>query len=179
MAKQFETINSELEAFISRQKIFFVATAMEQGKINLSPKGMESFRVLSPRRVLWLNLTGSGNETAAHLLQNSRMTIMFCSFEAKPLILRLYGTAKIYHSNTKEWGEHISLFPVQPGSRQLIDMEVEMVQTSCGFAVPFMEYKEDRTILEVWAEKKGEEGIKDYWKEKNTVGLDGVETGII
>ncbi|MCF6352727.1 MAG: pyridoxamine 5'-phosphate oxidase family protein [Cyclobacteriaceae bacterium] len=87
MAKQFETINSELEAFINHQKIFFVATAMEHGKINLSPKGMESFRVLSPTRVMWLNLTGSGNETAAHLLQNSRMTIMFCSFEAKPLIL--------------------------------------------------------------------------------------------
>ncbi|MCF6352017.1 MAG: hypothetical protein L3J06_03305 [Cyclobacteriaceae bacterium] len=95
------------------------------------------------------------------------------------LILRLYGTAKAYHPNTKEWGEYASLFPAQPGSRQLIDMKVEMVQTSCGFAVPFMEYKEDRTILEIWAEKKGEEGIKDYWKEKNTVSLDGIKTGII
>ncbi len=179
MAKQFETINPELEAFISHQKIFFVATAMEQGKINLSPKGMESFRVLAPNRVMWLNLTGSGNETAAHLLQNSRMTIMFCSFEAKPLILRLYGTAKVYHPNTTEWGEYISLFPAQAGSRQLIEMEVEMVQTSCGFAVPFMEYKENRNTLEIWANKKGEEGIKDYWKEKNIVSLEGAETGII
>ncbi len=179
MAKQFETINSELEEFISQQKIFFVGTAMEQGKVNLSPKGMDSFRVLSPSRVMWLNLTGSGNETAAHLLNNNRMTIMFCSFEAKPLILRLYGRAKAYHPSSKEWDEHISLFFTQTGSRQLIDMEVEMVQTSCGFAVPFMEYKAERDTLKNWADKKGEDGIKDYWAAKNTASLDGVKTGIV
>lgn len=178
MAKQFQNIDSELEAFINEQKIYFVATAMKQGKVNLSPKGMESFRVLSPTRVMWLNLTGSGNETAAHLLQHNRMTIMFCSFEAKPLILRLYGTAKAYHPNTKEWDEYISLFPAQAGSRQLIDMKVEMVQTSCGFAVPFMEYKGERDTLKIWADKRGDEGIKNYWQEKNRVSLDGIETGI-
>lgn len=178
MAKKFDSISAELEAFMKEQKIFFVATAMVDGKVNLSPKGMDSLRISSPNRVVWLNLTGSGNETAAHLLQNNRITIMFCSFDAKPLILRLYGKAKTYHPNDKGWKEFVNLFPEQQGSRQIIDIEVEMVQTSCGFAVPFMEYKGERDTLEIWADKKGERGIKDYWEEKNRISLDGFETGI-
>lgn len=178
MGKQLEAISPELEKFIQRQNIFFVATAMADGRVNLSPKGMDTFRVLGPNRVMWLNLTGSGNETAAHLKTNHRITVMFCAFEGKPLILRLYGTAKVYHPRDEMWDSCISRFPALAGSRQLIDIHVELVQTSCGMAVPFMEYQGEREELKFWAEKKGKERLKDYWKEKNTHSLDGHATGI-
>jgi hypothetical protein len=178
MGKRLESLTSDLINFIENQKIFFVGTAMSSGKVNVSPKGMDTFRVLGNNRVMWLNLTGSGNETATHLQENNRITIMFCAFEGKPLILRLYGTAKVYHERDDQWEEHISLFPKMLGSRQLLDINIDLVQTSCGFAVPFMDYKEERTILKDWAKVKGEEGIKDYWKEKNTKSLDGFDTGI-
>jgi len=178
MAIQYKSISEEQASFINDQKIYFVATATDHSKVNLSPKGMDSFRILDANRVMWLNLTGSGNETAAHLLKNNRITIMFCSFEAKPLILRLYGTAKSIHPKDEEWAKYISLFPEQLGCRQLIDMHIEMVQTSCGFAVPFMEHKGERDTLKIWADKKGEEGITDYWKERNSISLDGDPTGI-
>jgi pyridoxamine 5'-phosphate oxidase-like protein len=178
MANQFDSITTELDKFIKEQKIYFVATAMDNGKVNLSPKGMDSFRILSPTKIMWLNLTGSGNETATHLLHNNRITIMFCSFDLKPLILRLYGTAKVYHPKDKEWDGFISIFPKNVGARQLIEVEIDLVQTSCGFAVPFMEYKGERNTLKQWADKKGEDGIKKYWEEKNEVSLDGIVTGI-
>ncbi len=178
MATQYQSISEKLASFIKKQKIYFIATATEQGKVNLSPKGMDSFRVLAPNRVMWLNFTGSGNETAAHLLKSNRITIMFCSFDTKPLILRLYGTAKSIHPKDEDWAKCISLFPEQNGGRQLVDVHVEMVQTSCGFAVPFMDYKGERNTLQKWAIKKGEEGIKEYWLEKNRVSLDGYPTGI-
>lgn len=178
MGKQLEKISPELEAFIQKQKIFFVATAMDEGRVNLSPKGMDTFRILDPNRVMWLNLTGSGNETAAHLRTHPRITVMFCAFEGKPLILRLYGTGKIYHPRDEAWDTYIHLFPKLAGSRQLIDIEVELVQTSCGMAVPFMAYQGEREELKVWAEKKGEERLTQYWKEKNTSSLDGQPTGI-
>ena len=178
MGKKLESLTSDLINFIENQKIFFVGTAMSSGKVNVSPKGMDTFRVLGNNRVMWLNLTGSGNETATHLQESDRITIMFCAFEGKPLILRLYGTAKVYHERDNQWKEYISLFPKMLGSRQLIEIKIDLVQTSCGFAVPFMDYKEERTILKDWAKVKGEEGIKDYWKEKNTKSLDGFDTGI-
>lgn len=178
MGKKFDKIQPEIKNFIEQQKIFFVGTAMSDGIVNVSPKGMDSFRVMNENRVLWLNVTGSGNETATHLLENNRMTIMFCAFEGKPLILRLYGTAKTYHQYDDEWNNYVGLFPKLAGARQIFDMKVEAVQTSCGMAVPFMDYKEERTELNKWAEKKGKEGIEDYWKEKNTVSFDGHPTGI-
>ena len=178
MATQFDCISPEMDAFIKEQKIFFVATAMEKGKVNLSPKGMDSLRIISPNKVIWLNLTGSGNETAAHLLKSSRITVMFCSFDTKPLILRLYGTAQAYHPSDKQWDDYIHLFPTHAGSRQLVDIKIDMVQTSCGFAVPFMDYTGERNTLEVWANKKGENELKKYKKEKNSISLDGFETGI-
>lgn len=178
MAKFYDSINPKVQEFINNQKIFFVATAAEEGRVNLSPKGMDTLRVLNENRVMWLNLTGSGNETAAHLLQVNRITIMLCSFEEKPLILRLYGKAKMYQSDDKEWSEHIHLFPELAGSRQIFDIEIESVQTSCGFAVPFMEFKGERTQLVSSSEKKGEEKIKEYWKEKNSMSIDGFPTGI-
>ena len=179
MGKQFQEISEEHKSFILKQKIFFVGTAATEGRVNVSPKGMDSFRVLNSNKIIWLNLTGSGNETAAHLLKNNRMTIMFCAFEGKPLILRLYGNATIYHGRDEKFTEYINHFPKTAGSRQIIEMDVDLVQNSCGYAVPFMDFKEERTVLKSWAEKKGEDGISDYWEEKNTKSIDGFETKIL
>nr|WP_295928386.1 pyridoxamine 5'-phosphate oxidase family protein [uncultured Dyadobacter sp.] len=178
MGKKLDQITPELQAFITAQKIFFVATAAPTGTVNLSPKGMDSLRVLGPNRVMWLNVTGSGNETAAHLLQSDRITVMFCAFEGKPLILRLYGRARAYHHQDPQWDEYAPLFPSFVGARQLIDITVEIVQTSCGMAVPFMDYNHEREELNKWAEKQGTEGIHDYWGRKNVTSFDGLETGI-
>ena len=179
MSKFFDRITPELHDFITSQHLFFVATAASNGRINLSPKGLSNtLKILDANRLLWLNLTGSGNETAAHLLQNNRMTIMFCSFEDKPLILRLYGTGKIYHERDNAFKKHIALFPEIPGTRQLIDMTIESVQTSCGFAVPLMDFKEERLQLNNWAAKQGKTRIEAYWKEKNTTSIDGFDTNI-
>jgi hypothetical protein len=178
MGKKLESITAELQEFIGRQKIFFVGTAAGEGRVNVSPKGTDSFRVIDSNKIVWLNLTGSGNETAAHVLKNNRMTILFCAFEGKPLILRLYGTAKVYHRRDSEYARYIGLFPANAGARQIIEMEVDLVQTSCGFAVPFMDFKEERETLNSWSTKQGEEGIHAYWQEKNVRSLDGFETGI-
>ena len=178
MAKLLPEISPELEVFIDRQKIFFVGTAMAEGRINVSPKGMDTLKVMDANKIVWLNLTGSGNETATHVLNSNRMTIMFCSFEGKPLILRLYGKAKIYHEGDKKYEGHIGLFPENMGSRQIIEMEIELVQTSCGFAVPFMNFEEERTQLEAWANNRGKDRIKEYWEENNTRSLDGHDTGM-
>jgi len=179
MGKKFTEIAIELQNFIKKQKIFFVGTAAEKGNVNVSPKGMDSFRVINSKKIVWLNLTESGNETAAHLLKNNRMTILFSAFEGKPMILRLYGTAKIYHQRDTAYQDYIGLFPKTPGSRQIIEMEVDLVQTSCGYAIPLMDYKEDRTVLKDWSTHKGEEGIYKYWKEQNTKSIDGFETNIL
>lgn len=179
MGKKLDFITSELQEFIENQKIFFVGTAACDGRVNVSPKGMDSFRVIDRNKIVWMNLTGSGNETAAHLLKNNRMTIMFCAFEGKPMILRLYGEAKIYHKRDSRFDYYSGLFPENAGARQIIEMEVDLVQTSCGFAVPFMDFREERTILNDWAEKQGEDKIKEYWKNKNTLSIDGFETKIL
>ena len=168
MAKQYDHINKRIQQFISQQKIFFVATATDKSRINLSPKGMDSFRVMDEKRALWLNLTGSGNETAAHL----------GAFEGAPMILRLYGKGKVINPNDKQWPSVVDLFPKQAGTRQIIDIDIEMVQTSCGMSIPYFDFKKDRLQLDEWAQSKGEEGIKEYWKEKNEVSIDGIPTQI-
>jgi hypothetical protein len=178
MGKQLDSITPELTEFIEKQKIFFVGTAAEAGRVNVSPKGTNSLQVISANTIVWLNLTGSGNETAAHLLRNDRMTIMFCAFEGKPMILRLYGHAKIYHERDPEFHRYIDLFTANTGSRQIIELEVDLVQTSCGFAVPLMDYIEDRETLNSWSSKQGSEGIIEYWGKKNTKSIDGFETKI-
>lgn len=179
MGKRIDSLTPELQEFIENQKIFFVGTAMKEGTVNVSPKGMDSFRVLGPNKIIWLNVTGSGNETATHIQESSRMTIMFSAFEGKPLILRLYGHAKAYHTRDKKFQTYKTQFPEIPGARQIFEMEIDMVQSSCGMAVPFMDYKEERTQLNAWAEKQGEEGLVNYRKEKNTISLDGHETGVL
>ena len=178
MGKQLESITERLKSFIEEQKIFFVGTAAETGSVNISPKGMDSFRVINENKVVWLNLTGSGNETAAHLLQNKRMTIMFCAFEGKPMILRLYGQANIYHPKEELFQQYAPLFPENVGARQIIEMDVVLVQTSCGYAVPLMDFREERSVLKNWADKKGRQKIEEYWEEKNSVSIDGFDTGI-
>lgn len=179
MAKQLDHITTALQEFIEKQKMFFVSTAAKTGSINVSPKGTDSFRVIDQNKIVWMNLTGSGNETAAHLLLNNRMTIMFCAFEGLPLILRLYGTANIFHKRDKIYNTYINLFPEHIGARQIIEMQVDMVQTSCGFAVPLMDFQAERGMLDKWTKKKGNEGIEQYWKDKNTKSIDGFETNIL
>jgi len=178
MAKHYDHINKRIDKFISAQKIFFVATATNDSRINLSPKGMDSFRVIDEKRVLWLNLTGSGNETAAHLYADGRITIMFCAFEGAPMILRLYGKGKVINPNDKQWSSAVDQFPKQAGTRQIIDIEIETVQTSCGMSIPYFDFKEERLQLDDWAKDKGQEGIKAYWKEKNEHSIDGIPTKI-
>ncbi len=178
MAKQYQEINSRIEKFINHQKIFFVATATKDSRINLSPKGMDTFRILNKKRILWLNLTGSGNETSAHIQDDGRITIMFCAFEGAPMILRLYGQGKVIHPRDLEWKELNSHFPNLAGARQIFDIDIDMVQTSCGMSIPYFDYQKERLQLDNWAKEKGEEGISDYWTEKNQESIDGLPTNI-
>ena len=179
MAKFYPDIAAPLQEFIKDQKVFFTATAPRQGRINLSPKGIDTFRCIDNKTVAYLDLTGSGNETAAHLNEDSRMTIMFCSFSEKPLILRLYGQGKVIHQRDEDWQSFYSLFNPVPGERQIIVMDVETAQTSCGYGVPLYEFKEERESLIQWADKKGEQGIHEYWKTKNLKSIDGLPTKLL
>jgi len=179
MSKFYNKITSRLQKFIEAQKIFFVATAPNSGRINLSPKGMDSFKVMNENRVLWLNVTGSGNETAAHLLENKRITIMFCSFEKVPNILRLYGKGKEIRPTDTTWDAIISLFPETPGTRQIFDITIDSAQTSCGMSIPFYEYKGERNDLNDWAKKQGKKGITEYWENNNQKSIDGLPTNLL
>ncbi len=180
MAQHHASISDRLAEFIAAQPMFFVATAMERGRINLSPKGLDgTFRILGPNRVAWLNLTGSGNETATHLCRNDRITIMFCAFSGAPLILRLYGRARALHHRDGEWAEFDALFPDYPAKRQIVVVEVDSVITSCGFGIPLMDYSGQRPTLPAWAQSKGPEGIGQYWRDKNLVSFDGLPTGLL
>ena len=179
MGKHYEELSEKHTQFITEQKIFFVGTATADSRVNVSPKGMNSLRVLGKNRVAWLNVTGSGNETSAHIQLNPRMTIMFCAFEGAPLILRLYGTAKVVHKNDVEWNALFPLFEPLAGARQIFVLSIDLVQTSCGMAVPYYSYKGDRDLLKDWAVKKGDEGLKKYWEEKNQISLDNIPTNIM
>jgi Pyridoxamine 5'-phosphate oxidase len=181
MAKQFEQIEPAHAAFIAEQHIFFTASAAATGRINISPRGADAFRVLNPNAVAYLDQTGSGNETAAHLRASGRLTIMFCGFENVPMILRLYGQGRSLWRGTPEYAALLETAfgnEEAPGARQIIRLDVEMVQTSCGYGVPLFDYKEERPTLRRWAENKGEDGVAAYWREKNVYSIDGFETGV-
>lgn len=178
MGQRFSELSDHHIRFIAAQKIFFVGTATADSRVNVSPKGMDSLRVLGGSRVAWLNVTGSGNETSAHVQRDPRMTLMFCAFEGQPLILRLYGQAKAIHPTDPAWGELFPLFKPLPGARQIFDLTVDLVQTSCGMGVPNYTYAGDRESLNDWARNKGEEGLQRYREEKNQVSLDGIPTNI-
>ena len=180
MAKRYSEIAAQQAKFIDEQKMFFVATAAADGRVNLSPKGLDgTFARLGSNRVAFLNLTGSGNETAAHLLLNDRITLMFCAFNGPPMILRLYGRGRAIHHGEAGWDELLANFADIPGKRQIVVVDVEEVITSCGFAVPLMDYAEQREVLVDWAKRKGDDGLRDYWKEKNITSFDGFPTGIV
>ncbi|MDP1767579.1 MAG: pyridoxamine 5'-phosphate oxidase family protein [Nitrospirota bacterium] len=179
MAQRYRELSDAHIQFIAKQRIFFVGTATTDSRINISPKGMDSLRVLGNGRIVWLSVTGSGNETSAHVQQQPRMTMMFCAFDGPPLVLRVYGTATVVHPRDPEWRELLSLFPPLPGARQMFDVAIDLVQTSCGMAVPYLSYAGDRELLNEWADKKGEEGLRQYQEEKNQVSLDGIPTHIV
>ncbi|MBT3606476.1 MAG: pyridoxamine 5'-phosphate oxidase family protein [Candidatus Latescibacteria bacterium] len=177
MAKFYDALDDKLTDFINKQHIFFTTTAPEEGRINLSPKGMDTFTCLNSTQVAYLNLTGSGNETAAHLTENNRITIMFCSFAKNPLILRIYGKGRSIHPSDSEWenlSKHIE--PI-PGARQYIVIDIDSVQTSCGYAVPHYDYTGERDTLRLSAERKGETELETYRRDNNLVTIDGKPTG--
>jgi hypothetical protein len=179
MAKFYADLTDELQTFIAQQHLFFTATAPKEGRINLSPKGIDTFRVIDRQTVAYLDVTGSGNETSAHLAVDNRMTIMFCSFTAKPLIMRLYGTGKVIRPRDSQWDGLSRLFPAVPGTRQIIQVLVQSAQTSCGMGVPVYEYAGERNSLIDWATKKGNDGLREYWEQKNQVSIDGLPTGLL
>jgi hypothetical protein len=179
MSKFYTKLTPRVQKFIAAQKMFFVATAPQEGRINLSPKGMDAVRVVNENRMLWLNLTGSGNETAAHILENNKITLMFCAFEGNPNILRIYGKGKAIHPKDPEWNAAIVLFPEIPGARQIFDITVESAQDSCGMSIPFYEYKGERNQLNDWAIAQGKEKVAQYWEAKNQISIDGLPTDIL
>ena len=180
MAKFFDSIEPQHKAFIERQKIFFTASAplTAEGHVNLSPKGLDSFRVLSPNRVAYMDIIGSGNETSAHLLENGRITLMFCAFDGPPNILRLYGQGYTVLPGDAAWKTFSPLFKLRLVTRQIIVADIDKVQTSCGFSVPLYEYTGERDHADKWGEKKGAAGLEAYKAEKNRVSLDGLPTAL-
>lgn len=172
-------LNNTLTAFVKRQPMFFVATADVAGRVNVSPKGMDTLRVVDDSRIIWLNL--SGNETAAHVWATRRMTLMFCAFDGDALILRLYGQAEVYLPRDAEWQDLVAAFPEIAGSRQIFDLTIDLVQTSCGTGVPIMEYKRPRADTELvpFCAEMGEKGVAEYWRRKNATSIDGKPTGAV
>lgn len=178
MGKLHDAIKPAHQEFIEKQHIFFVATAplSADGRVNVSPKGLDCFRVLSANEVAYMDLISSGNETSAHTLENGRITIMFCSFEGAPNILRLYGKGRTVLPGTPEWEQYAPHFTIYPSTRQLIVARINLVQTSCGFGVPLFTYEGERDIHFEWAEKKGREGLREYIRDNNLESLDGLPT---
>lgn len=179
MAKFHDMLTPELQKFIQDQSMFFVATAPVEGRVNLSPKGLDTFRLLEDQTVAYLDLTGAGSETSAHIRENGRITVMFCSFGIKPQILRLYGRGETVNRQHKNWERLCNLFPDLPGSRMIILVHVDLIQTSCGFGVPLCKDIEPRKTLSTWAASVGDDNFCTYWKKKNAISIDGLETGIV
>lgn len=175
MGRTYERITDELAAWMAEQKLFFVATAPDDGFVNLSPKGYDTFRILAPDRVAYLDLTGSGAETLAHVRQNQRITFLFCGFGDKPNLVRLYGRAEAHQRGTPAYEALRSRFPAeQPGARAVIEARIERVSSSCGYSVPFYTYEGERPMLDEWAERRGEAGVAEYWAEHNVHSIDGL-----
>jgi hypothetical protein len=170
-----------LQDFITRQALFFVATADRDGRVNVSPKGVDTLRIKDDTRIRWLNLSGSGNETAAHVAATGRMTLMFCAFEGEAMILRLYGQARVFHPYSPEWDDLAADFPRIAGSRQIFDLTIDLVQTSCGTGVPVMEVKRSRAEEELipFYATMGPDGVREYWRRKNLTTIDGKPTAIL
>ena len=180
MGKFHDSIKPAHKEFIEKQHIFFVSTAPlnADGRVNLSPKGLDCFRILPENKVGYMDLISSGNETSAHTLENGRITIMFCSFNGAPNILRLYGKGFAVLPGSEHWKQYAPHFKIYPSTRQLIIADIELVQTSCGFGVPLFDYTGERDIHFEWAEKKGADGLYEYVQQNNLKSLDGLPTNI-
>lgn len=178
MADFFDALEPKHISFIEEQPMFFTATACSEGRINLSPKGLDSFRVLSPNLCGYIDLVGSGNETAAHIKNDGRMTVMFNSFTRNALIMRLYGKGEVVRPHHDNFDELSEKFPQINGARQIILIHVESVQTSCGYGVPHMEMVATRDTLSKWADSKGPEGLAEYQRNKNSKSIDGFDAGL-
>lgn len=178
MGQQFQAIEEKHRAFIERQKVFFVASAAPRGRVNVSPKGMDCLRVLGSNEVAYLDCTGSGSETRAHLVasDDKRLTIMFCAFEGDPVILRLYGQGQSLMRGTPEYACLVERFDEMPGARQIVRLDVDLVQTSCGMGVPLYDYRKDRQSLVQYWVRHGADGLRKYWGLKNTRSIDGLPT---
>lgn len=176
MGRTYEAIDDTLGAFIARQHVFFVATAARGADthVNLSPKGLDSFAVLGPTTVAWLDLTGSGVETIAHLRDDGRVTILFCAFEGPPKILRLYGRGRVLQAGDARFDELVARFPPHPGVRSVIVVELDRIADSCGYGIPLMRFEGERTQLTQWAERKGPDGVVAYRRERNARSIDGL-----
>jgi hypothetical protein len=182
MAQQFARIEDKHKSFIARQRVFFTASAAEGTRVNVSPRPIETLRLLDDLTLIYLDRTGSGNETAAHLLADGRLTIMLCAFEGPPVILRLYGKGRAIRRNSAEYR---TLLDTQYGgeeplgARQIIRLDIDLVQTSCGYGVPLFDYEGERASLDRWTAAKGEDGLEAYWREKNLRSIDGLPTGLL
>ena len=181
MAKQFPRLEPHHRHFIAEQRMFFTASAAQTGHVNVSPRGTDMFRVLADDAVMYLDRTGSGNETAAHLAIDPRLTIMFCAVAGPPSILRLYGRGRVVHRQSDEFAALLAerfggLAPL--GARQMVRLDVERVQTSCGYGVPLYDYREERPQMDGWARAKGPDGIEEYWREENRTSFDGFPTNL-
>jgi hypothetical protein len=175
MARVLDAITDELGAFIAAQRVFFVATApTDGGHVNVSPKGLDTFAVLDANTVAYLDLTGSGVETVAHLRENGRITIMFCAFDGKPNIVRLYGRGEVLPTGEPEAEALLPRFGAYPGARSVIRVQVDRVSTSCGYGVPLLGYEGERDQLLQFAERRGPDGLVEYREEKNAVSIDGL-----
>jgi hypothetical protein len=179
MAKFFDALTDGLTHFIEEQQLFFIATAPAEGRVNLSPKGIASMRISSPTELIWIDLGGSGNETAAHVRENGRLTLMFCSFGDKPLILRVYGRARTIQRRHPDWPTLHAHFAEFPAGRQIFVLDVDQVQTSCGFGVPVASELRDRTPPKAWSSEgswdEQEKKLKSRGQDKS---LDGLPTGL-
>jgi len=177
---QMNRMNGSIQKFIKAQDLFFVATAAPDGRVNLSPKGMDTLRIVDENTIQWLNLSGSGNETAAHVLELPRMTLMFCAFTGSARIVRAYGIAKMFQPTDADWGSRAKHFDEMAGSRQIFELTVDLVQTSCGTGVPEMTLVDQRGPAELlpFFEQMGPDGVTAYWNKKNAVSIDGKKTGI-
>ena len=176
MGREHEHLDDDLAAWIAAQHLFFVASAPAgpDGHVNLSPKGYDSFRILDPDTVAYLDLTGSGVETIAHLRENGRLTIMFCAFEGKPRIVRLFGRGDVVVPGDHGWDDLRGQFPDIPGERAIIRCRLDRIADSCGYSVPRLTYEGERDTLVEWAARRGPDGIADYHEEKNRLSIDGL-----
>ncbi|MBL9175558.1 MAG: pyridoxamine 5'-phosphate oxidase family protein [Verrucomicrobiales bacterium] len=176
MGNVLQEISDDLQVWLGQQRIFFVGTAplSGEGHVNVSPKGGDAFRILGPRQVVWLDVTGSTAETTAHLRENGRIVLMFCAFAGPPRIVRLHGRGEVIRDGHADFRDLLALFPAHPGTRSVIRVQVDRISSSCGFGVPEYAYERDRDTLSTWAAEKGPEGIADYWSRKNVRSIDGL-----